>query len=118
MNDPELKLGLSIRALVEFPDAKNAVHEAARQLDLTILKWLERLCEDAALPDPQQAARQILHIAKGCFLMAPTVGIEASESIAITLLSPVLAQAEEVPVRRAGTRRSNGHSQSLPASRP
>jgi len=117
LNDPELKVGLVIRALVEFPDPKNAVHEAARQFDLTILKWFGRLCEDSQLPDAHNAARRILHIAKGCFLMAPVVGIEASEAIALALLSHVLGQAEEVPVRRTGTRRSNGHSPSSPVSR-
>jgi hypothetical protein len=49
--------------------------------------------------------------------MAPVVGIEASEAIALALLSHVLGQAEEVPVRRTGTRRSNGHSPSSPVSR-
>jgi hypothetical protein len=49
--------------------------------------------------------------------MAPAVGIEASEAIALNLLSLVLAQAEEVPVRHTGSHRSNGHSQSLPAPR-
>ena len=117
MNDPELRVGLSIRALLEFPGAETPVHEAARHLDLTILKWFERLCEDAQVPDAPNAARQILHIAKGCFLMAPTVGIEASELIALDLLSSVLAQSEEFPPPHTGVRRSNGHSRSLPAAR-
>ncbi len=57
-----------------------------------ILNTFERLCADASLANPQQAARQILQIAKGHFLMGPTVGLEQSEATTFALLSQLLAQ--------------------------
>jgi AcrR family transcriptional regulator len=113
MNDPELRVGLSVRTLVEFSSPKNAVHEAARRFDLTNLKWLELFCKGARLPDARKAAREILHIAKGCFLMDPTV-TEVGEVIALSLLRPILAQAagETNPTCGAATPRSKGHSPS------
>ncbi|MDR3403530.1 MAG: TetR/AcrR family transcriptional regulator [Chthoniobacter sp.] len=117
MSDQEMRAGLAVRALISFPNPRNAVHERARQLDLTILRWFEQLCAEALLPDAERVARTILHIAKGCFLMAPTIGVEASQATALSLLSSVLAPAEIAPPRRLGIRRSNGHSPSLPGSR-
>jgi AcrR family transcriptional regulator len=90
MNDPELRAGLGTRALVEFPAPQGVIHERARELDLAILKWFGRFCEDALVPNAHQAAREILQIAKGCFLLAPTIGREASEAVALRLLSYVL----------------------------
>jgi AcrR family transcriptional regulator len=109
MDDPEARLGLAIRALISFPDPRNPVHERARQLDVAILKTFERLGEEASLPDAKQAARQILQIAKGRFLMTPTVGFESSEAVSLGLLSSVLAQDPEVQPMQVGTRAS-GHS--------
>jgi AcrR family transcriptional regulator len=94
MNDPELRLGLVVRALIEFPDPQHSVHVAARQMDVTILNWVEHLCEKALMKDPRQVARQILEIAKGGFLIAPTVGVKRSESSALALLRPILTEAE------------------------
>jgi AcrR family transcriptional regulator len=118
MNDPELRVGLSVRALIEFPSPENAVHQAARRFDLTTLKWLELLSKGARLPDARKAAREILHIAKGCFLMDPTV-TEVGEVIALSLLRPVLDQAAGEPNLscRAATPRSKGHAPSLPRTR-
>jgi AcrR family transcriptional regulator len=95
MTDPEAKAGLAVRALAEFPDPRNPVHAKARHVDLEILNILEPRCTEASLPNARQAARQILQIAKGHFLMAPTLGIETSRTLSFELLDVLLAAASD-----------------------
>lgn len=94
MHDQDMRGGLAVRALVDFSDPESAVHEKARQVDLFVLKRLERFSEDALLPNAHQAAREVLQIAKGYFLLAPTVGKEASLAVATRLMGRVCACAE------------------------
>jgi hypothetical protein len=109
MNDPDTRLGLVVRAQVGFPDPRNAVHEKARQFDQSILKLLERLAEEASLPDPNRTAREILQIVKGHFLMIPVVGPDFAEDVTAGLLGAILAQAPVTPKGREPKKPTRRH---------
>ena len=81
MHDPELRLGLGVRALTEFPSPSHPVHQSALDVDRSIPRHLQ---PDEMAATSQQA-RQLLLLAKGCFLMAPLVGIQESRALAAGL---------------------------------
>jgi AcrR family transcriptional regulator len=90
MNDAEVKAGLAVRALMEFAHPQHPVHQAALEMERAILSFLEPLCAAADIPAGKQAARQLLLLAKGCFVMSPTVGVRESRLLARALASHVL----------------------------
>jgi hypothetical protein len=93
MSDPEVMAGLMVRALMEFPNPRHPVHQAALELERNVLKYLEPLCAAADIVDSEVAARQLLLLAKGCFVMSPTVGIAGSRILATALADHVLRPA-------------------------
>ena len=82
MHDPELKLGLGVRALVEFPSSEHPVHQAALELDRAILHHLQA-GDEPTVGVSTTEAQQLLLLAKGCFLMAPLLGLRESRAIAL-----------------------------------
>ncbi|MEA3212323.1 MAG: hypothetical protein QOE70_5380 [Chthoniobacter sp.] len=108
MSDPEIMAGLGVRALTEFPRPDHPVHLAGLKLDRAILRHLEPLCGQAAIEDSETAARQLLLIAKGCFLMVPLLGVSGSRVVARELARSVLSQSGEAPASAAPSQRA-GH---------
>lgn len=93
MSDPEIRAGLSIRAVMEFPLHTHPVRQAALKFDRAIMNCLESLCAAAEIAGSEEASRQLLLLAKDCFVMSPTVGIAGSRILATSLLGNVLRQA-------------------------
>jgi AcrR family transcriptional regulator len=91
MNDPVLKIGLCVRALTEFPAANHPVHQAALDVDRAILKQLEA---DSPKEETRSPAAELLLLAKGCFLMAPLLGVRVARELALELA--------KAPLNRAG----------------
>ena len=94
MSDPEIRAGLSVRAVLEFPRREHPVHQAALKFDREILSYLESLCTAVEIAGSEETARQLLLLAKGCFVMSPTVGIAGSRIIATSLLGRILWSVE------------------------
>lgn len=93
MSDPEVRAGLIVRTLVEFPQPRHPVHQAALDVERAILDFLQPLAAAAGIPESEAATRQLLLLAKGYFVMSSTVGIAGSRMLATTLASNALRRA-------------------------
>ena len=101
MSDPDLRIGRGVRALVEFPRLENPIHIAGLKLQRAILVHLESLCARTGFAESENAARHLLLIAQGSFIMAPMLGTRASNADAATLFQILTAQSAD-PVTNAG----------------
>jgi AcrR family transcriptional regulator len=101
MSDPDLRIGLGVRALVEFPRPDHPAHIAGLKLQRAILAHLEPLCARAGLVESESAARHLLLIAQGSFIMAPALGTRGSNADAAALFQILTAQSAD-PVTDAG----------------
>ena len=93
MSDPHLRLGLGVRALLEFPQPRHPVHLGALALDRLLLKEL------GGEPDGSSAtesAPALLLIIKGCFLMSPMLGVRPSQELARALGKALLTPSAKL----------------------
>jgi len=90
MSDAEVRAGLVVRALMEFPRANHPVHRAALDLEHVIQVCLEPLCAGAHIADSEEAARHLLLLAKGAYTMSPSVGVEGSRMLAAKLAGAII----------------------------
>lgn len=90
MSDPEVRAGLGVRALLEFPQVDHPVHQTALDLERAILNFLEPVAQAADISECEVVVRELLLLAKGCYVMSPTMGLAGSRIIATGLAEHVL----------------------------